>query len=122
MPCTWKNRLAGDEIDALDGLRLKTRRATESRTATIILMSDAGRTKASIAEKLGCGAATVERIQRLCQTMGLVRLAPIKVPGRRRTWSRSTRGGVRCVTRWLRSARRSITTSTGRTIELRIVM
>lgn len=48
---TWKNRITGDEIDALDGLRLKTRRATEFCSATTnILMSDAGRTKSSIAE------------------------------------------------------------------------
>ena len=82
MPRTWKDRLTDDEIDALDTLRLKTRSAAEFRNATIMLMSDAGRTKGSIAEELGCGTATVERIRRLYKTMGLLGMTPIKPPGR----------------------------------------
>lgn len=82
MPRTWKGRLADDEIDALDTLRLKARSAAVFRNATIILMSDAGRSKASIAEDLGCGTATVERVRRLYTTMGLLGMTPIKPPGR----------------------------------------
>ncbi len=82
MPRTWKDRLTDEQIDALDTLRLKTRSATVFRNGTIILMSDAGRGKASIAEDLGCGTATVERVRRLYKTMGILGLTPIKPPGR----------------------------------------
>lgn len=82
MPRTWKGRLTDDEIDALDTLRLKTRSAAVFRNGTIILMSDAGRSKASIAEDLGCGTATVERARRLYKEMGLLGMTPIKPPGR----------------------------------------
>jgi transposase len=82
MPRTWKGRLTDEEIDALDTLRLKARSATVFRNGTIILMSDAGRSKASIAEDLGCGTATVERVRRLYHTMGLLGMTPIKPPGR----------------------------------------
>lgn len=82
MPNTWKDRLADKEMGAVDTLRLKTRSAAVFRNGTIILMSDAGRSKSLIAEDLGCGTATVERVRRLYTTMGILGLTPIKPPGR----------------------------------------
>ena len=82
MPSTWRNRLSGKQIDALDPLRMKTLSAAVFRNCTMILMSDAGRSKGSIAEDLGCGTATVERIRRLYKTLGIPGLTPIKPPGR----------------------------------------
>ncbi len=82
MPSTWRNGLSEDQVDALDTLRMKTPSAAVFRNCTMILMSDAGRSKASIAEDLGCGTATVERVRRLYKTMGMVGLKPIKPPGR----------------------------------------
>ncbi len=82
MPSTWRNWLSDEQIDALDTLRLKARSASVFRNGTIILMSDAGRSKTSIAEDLGCGTATVERVRRLYKTMGILGLIPIKPPGR----------------------------------------
>jgi transposase len=82
MPSTWRNRLSEDQIDALDTLRMKAPSAAVFRNCTMILMSDAGRSKASIAEDLGCGTATVERVRRLYKTMGILGLTPIKPPGR----------------------------------------
>jgi len=82
MPRTWKDRLTDEEVDALDTLRLKTRSAPVFRNGTVILMSNAGRSKTSIAEALGCGTATVERVRRLYKTMGILGLTPIKPPGR----------------------------------------
>ncbi len=82
MPSTWRNRLSSEQIDALDTLRMKAPSAGVFRNCTMILMSDAGRSKASIAEDLGCGTATVERVRRLYKTMGILGLKPIKPPGR----------------------------------------
>ena len=82
MPRTWKDRLTDEQINALDTLRFKTRSACVFRNGTIILMSDAGRSKTSIAGDLGCGTATVERVRRLYKTMGILGLTPIKPPGR----------------------------------------
>ena len=82
MPSTWRNQMSNEQIDALDTLRMKAPSAAVFRNCTMILMSDAGRSKASIAEDLGCGTATVERVRRLYQTMGILGLTPIKPPGR----------------------------------------
>ena len=82
MPSTWRNRLSGKQIDALDTLRMKTLSAAVFRNCTMILMSDAGRSKGSIAEDLGCGTATVDRVRRLYRTLGIPGLTPIKPPGR----------------------------------------
>lgn len=82
MPSTWRNRLSDEQIDALDTLRMKAPSAAVFRNCTMILMSDAGRSKASIAEDLGCGTATVERIRRLYMALGILGLTPIKPPGR----------------------------------------
>ncbi|NOT01462.1 MAG: helix-turn-helix domain-containing protein [Phycisphaerales bacterium] len=75
-------RLTDEQTDELDTFRMRARTPATYRNATIILMSDAGRSKASIAEALGCGTATVERVRRLYSTMGIVGLTPIKPPGR----------------------------------------
>lgn len=75
-------RLTEEQVDALDRVRLKTPSADVFRNCTIILMSNAGRSKASIAEVMGCGTATVERVRRLYKTMGILGLTPIKPPGR----------------------------------------
>lgn len=82
MPNTWRNRLSVEEVEVLDTLRSKAPSAAMFRNCTMILMSDAGRSKASIAEDLGCGTATVERVRRLYKTMGILGLTPIKPPGR----------------------------------------
>ncbi len=82
MSSTWRNRLSDEQVDALDTLRMKTPSAAVFRNCTMILMSDAGRSKASIAEDLGCGTATVERVRRLYKTLGILGLKPIKPPGR----------------------------------------
>ena len=82
MSSIWRNRLTDQEVDALETLRVKAPSAAVFRNCTMILMSDAGRSKASIAEDLGCGTATVERVRRLYKTMGIGGLTPIKPPGR----------------------------------------
>ena len=82
MPRTWRNALSSKEVDALDRLRLKTPTADVFRNCTIVLMSDAGRTKVSIAEALGCCTATVERVRRLYRSMSVLGMTPIKPPGR----------------------------------------
>lgn len=94
MPRTGKIRLSDEQIDALDTLRFKAKMAAVFRNATIILMTDAGRSKASIAEALGCGTATVERVRRLYQTMGIIGLTPIKPPGRPSRLSEAVREPV----------------------------
>ena len=94
MPRHGKIRLTDEQLDALDTFRMKAKTAAVFRNATIILMSDAGRSKASIAEGLGCGTATVERVRRLYQTMGLLGLTPIKPPGRPSRLSKALREPV----------------------------
>ena len=94
MPSTWRNRLSNEQIDALDMLRMKTPVAAVFRNCTMILMSNAGRSKASIAEALGCGTATVERIRRLYKTMGILGLKPITPPGRPSRLSKALREPV----------------------------
>lgn len=95
MAGTWRNRLSDEQIDALDILRMKTSRAAVFRNSTMILMSDAGRSKASIAGDLGCGTATVQRVRRLYRTMGISGLTPIKPPGRPSQLSEALREPVR---------------------------
>ena len=58
-------RLSRQEWDALDELRFSTTDKCLFRNATIILMSDVavGRTKASIADDLGCSISTVDFIR-----------------------------------------------------------
>ena len=73
----WRNRLSHEQIDALDTLRMQAPSAAVFRNCTMILMSDAGRSKRSIAEDLGCGTATVDRVRRLYRTMGIPGLTPM---------------------------------------------
>ena len=91
----WRNRLSDEQIDALDTLRMKTSSAAVFRNGTMILMSDAGRSKRSIAEDLGCGTATVDRVRRLYRTMGIPGLTPTKPPGRPSRLSETLREPVR---------------------------
>ncbi len=62
-----ENRPSDGQVDALDTLRLKTPSAAVFRNCTMILMSDAGRSQASIGEDLGCGTATVECVSSVVQ-------------------------------------------------------
>jgi transposase len=87
-------RLTDEQVDALDRVRFKTPRAAVFRNCTIILMSNAGRSKASIADAMGCGTATVERVRRLYTRLGIVGLTPIKPPGRPSRLSQALRDPV----------------------------
>jgi transposase len=78
-------KLSDNEFDQLDHLRFSTDSADSAdvfRNCLIILMSDAGDTIASIAERLGCTTFTVKRVRRLYRTGGINALRPIKPPGR----------------------------------------
>ncbi len=57
-------------------------RPTSFGNCLIILMSDAGDTIASIAERVGCTTFTVKRVRRLYREGGIDALRPIKPPGR----------------------------------------
>lgn len=94
MPRQGSIRLTDEQIDELDTFRMRARTAATYRHATIILMSGAGRSKASIAEALGCGTATVERVRRLYQSLGIIGLTPIKPPGRPSRLSKALREPV----------------------------
>lgn len=89
-----KIRLTDEQIDELDTFRMRAKTPATYRNATIVLMSNAGRSKASIAEVLGCGTATVERVRRLYQTLGIIGLTPIKPPGRPSRLSQALRQPV----------------------------
>jgi transposase len=75
-------KLSEKDWDALDGLRFSTTNAAVFRNATILLMTDVGRSKFSIAEDLGCSPATVDNARRRYREAGLAGLAPRKSPGR----------------------------------------
>jgi len=77
-----RGKLSEKEWDALDGLRFSTTDAAVFRNATILLMTDVGRSKFSIAEDLGCSPATVDNARRRYREAGLAGLAPGKSPGR----------------------------------------
>lgn len=94
MPGQSKIQLTVKQIDELDTIRFKAKAAAVYRNATIVLMSNAGRSKPSIAEALGCGTATVERARRLYQTLGIIGLTPIKPPGRPSRLSKALREPV----------------------------
>ena len=63
-------KLSDNEFDQLDHLRFSTNSADVFRNCLIILMSDAGDTIASIAERVGCTTFTVKRVRRLYRTGG----------------------------------------------------
>ncbi len=94
MPSTWKDRLTHDEIDALDRMRMTAPSADVFRNCTVILMSNVGRTKASIAKDLGCCTATAERVRGLYRMLGLLGMTPIKPPGRPSRLSQALREPV----------------------------
>lgn len=77
----WK--LTDRQWDALDALRFSTTDVAVFRNATIILMSSVGRSKASIAQELGCSPATVDNVRRRYREQGLAGLVPRKSSGRR---------------------------------------
>jgi transposase len=77
----WK--LTDREWDALDEFRFATTDVKPFRNATIILMSGAGRSKASIAQELGCCPATVDNVRQRYREQGLAGLTPRKSTGRR---------------------------------------
>ena len=74
--------LTDPQWDELDSLRFSTRDARVFRNATIILMSSSGRSKAQIAETLGCSSATVDNIRAAYRRDGLAGLKPASPPGR----------------------------------------
>ncbi len=76
MPSTWKDRLTDHDIDALDRIRMTAPSANVFRNCTVILMSNVGRTIASIAEDFGCCTATVERVRGLYLIIASSRSAP----------------------------------------------
>jgi transposase len=74
--------LSDKEWDALDRLRFGTSDATVFRNATIILMTAAGRSKASIAHDLGCSVGTVDIARQRYRRSGPEGLIPGKPSGR----------------------------------------
>lgn len=76
-----KWRLTDGQWDALDYLRFGTSDAEVFRNATMILMTAAGRSKASIAEDLGCSTATVDNVRKRYRDRGLEGLKRRKPPG-----------------------------------------
>jgi len=74
--------LSEQEWDALDRMRFATTEAALFRNVTIILMTAAGRTKASIAGDLGCSRATVDNVRQRYQQYGREGLRRAPVPGR----------------------------------------
>ena len=77
----WK--LTDKEWDALDALRFSTTDVSVFRNATLILMSGAGHSKASLAKELGCCPATVDNVRKRYREQGLAGLTPRKSTGRR---------------------------------------
>jgi len=75
-------KLTYKEVDALDGLRLRTPSADVFRNCLIILLSNSRTTVGSIAQHLRCSPETVQRIRKLYRTGGIKALHPIKPPGR----------------------------------------
>src|SRR5262245_14065206 len=78
-----RRKLTDKEWDALDALRFSTSDVAVFRNATVILMSDVGRSKVDIAEELGCCPATVDNIRKRYREQGLAGLTPRKSTGRR---------------------------------------
>lgn len=78
-----RRELSDREWDALDALRFSTSDAVVFRNATVILMTDVGRSKFSIADDLGCSPATVDNVRQRYREQGLTGLQPRKSPGRK---------------------------------------
>lgn len=77
-----RGKLSEKEWDALDALRFSTSDAVMFRNATVVLMTDVGRSKHSIAQDLGCSPATVDNVRKRYREQGLAGLRPRKSPGR----------------------------------------
>jgi transposase len=75
-------KLSSSQWDTLDQLRFSTTDASLFRNATIILMTDVGRSKTSIAHDLGCSPATVDNVRQRYRQHGLEGLRRGKPPGR----------------------------------------
>ncbi len=75
-------QLTDAEWDALDRLRFSTPSADVFRNCLIILRSHVGCSIGQIAEFLGCGTDTVQRVRRLYRTGGIDALHPHTSPGR----------------------------------------
>lgn len=82
MAATRRKKLTQTQWDALDRMRFSTTDVAVFRSATIILMSDVGRSKFAIAEDLGCSPATVDNVRRRYRQQGLAGLHRRKSPGR----------------------------------------
>ena len=74
--------LSDKEWDALDRVRFGTTDAAVFRNATIILMSAAGCSKASIALDLRCSVGTVDIMRKRYRQHGVDGLTRGKPPGR----------------------------------------
>lgn len=75
-------KLTSKQWDAVDEFRSSARDAKVFRSATIILLSDAGNSKTLIAQELGCSPATVDNVRRRYRRLGLEGLVPRTSPGR----------------------------------------
>ena len=73
--------LSDEAWGALDGLRFSTTDVEVFRNATMILMTAVGRSKASIAEDLGCSPGTVDNVRKRYRDRGLEGLKRRKPPG-----------------------------------------
>jgi transposase len=91
----WK--LTDEQWDGLDELRFSTRDVAVFRNVTIILMSDVGRSKQSIAKELGCSPATVDNMRRRYREEGPQGLVPRKSAGRRSRATPEYRAALRQV-------------------------
>jgi putative transposase len=90
---TWE--LSEQEWEALDRMRFATTEAAVFRNVTIILMTAAGRTKASIARDLGCSPATVDNVRHRYQQQGREGLRRGQPPGRPARVTAEYRAAVR---------------------------
>ena len=74
--------LSEQEWEALDRMRFATTEASVFRHVTIILMTAVGRTKASMANALGCSSATVDNVRQRYRQYGREGLRHAPSPGR----------------------------------------
>jgi transposase len=77
-------KLSDEQWDELDRLRFSAGDAKVFRNCLIILMSDrgTGHSRFSIAEELGCSAATVNSVRKRYRERGIAGLTPLKSTGR----------------------------------------
>jgi len=74
--------LSEQEWEALDRMRFAATEAAVFRNVTIILMTAVGRTKASIANDLGCSAAMVDHVRQRYRQYGREGLRRVPSSGR----------------------------------------